>query len=153
LRDGAGQFQVLALVIADRNLLGAVQQDVGGHQHRVGQQRRPDGTAPGGLLLELDHALQLTDVHGGLQQPQQLSVGRNLALHEDGAPLRVQAGRQQDAGLLQGQGPDLGRIVLRGERVQVGDAVEAADLALVGRPGEHRAEQVSQGEVPGGNHE
>jgi hypothetical protein len=33
----------------------------------VSQQQRPDGAAPGGLLLELHHALQLTDVHGGLQ--------------------------------------------------------------------------------------
>jgi hypothetical protein len=43
--------------------------------------------------------------------------------------------------------------VLEGERVQVRDAVQAADLALVGRPPEHGAEQIAQGEVPGGNHE
>ena len=33
-----GQLQVLALVLPDRHLVGLVEQDVGGHQHRVGEQ-------------------------------------------------------------------------------------------------------------------
>jgi hypothetical protein len=54
LRDGAGEFEVLALVVSDGNLVGAVQQDVGGHQHRVGQQRPPDGVPPGRTRLDTD---------------------------------------------------------------------------------------------------
>jgi len=33
--DVAGDFKVLALVFTDRNQVGVVQQDVGGHEHRV----------------------------------------------------------------------------------------------------------------------
>ena len=43
MRDVAGQLDVLALVVADRDLVGVVQQDVGDHQHRVVEEpdRRP----------------------------------------------------------------------------------------------------------------
>ena len=34
----AGQLEVLALVLADRHLVGLVEQDVGGLQDRVGEQ-------------------------------------------------------------------------------------------------------------------
>jgi hypothetical protein len=34
----AGQLDVLLLVVADRHDVGLVQQDVGGHEHRVGEQ-------------------------------------------------------------------------------------------------------------------
>ncbi len=38
----AGQLDVLGLVVADRHLVGVVEQDVGRHQHRIGEQRQPD---------------------------------------------------------------------------------------------------------------
>ena len=41
-RDVAGELDVLALVVADGDLLGVVQQDVGGHQHRVVEQADAD---------------------------------------------------------------------------------------------------------------
>jgi len=54
LREVAGQLQVLALVLADRHMVGLVQQDVRGLQDRVGEQ--PDGgpvrAALGGLVLD-----------------------------------------------------------------------------------------------------
>ena len=40
LRDVASQFEVLRLIVADRHDAGLVQQNVGGHQHRVLQQVR-----------------------------------------------------------------------------------------------------------------
>ncbi len=37
-RDVAGQLDVLDLVFADRDLVGVVEQDVGGHEHGVVEQ-------------------------------------------------------------------------------------------------------------------
>ena len=42
LRDVARELDVLALVVADRNDVGVVEQDVGRHQHRIGEEARRD---------------------------------------------------------------------------------------------------------------
>ena len=39
-RDVARELDVLALVVADRDLVGVVEEDVGGHEHRVVEQAR-----------------------------------------------------------------------------------------------------------------
>jgi hypothetical protein len=44
--DISRQLQVLALVVTDRHLGGIVEQDVRGHQHRVGEQRQADRLRP-----------------------------------------------------------------------------------------------------------
>ena len=92
-----GQLQVLALIVADRHPVGVVEQDVGGHEHRVGEQPDPGRLLAllGRLVLELRHAPQLTHAGRALQQPGQLGVGRHVALHEQRAGLRVQAGGEQ----------------------------------------------------------
>ena len=38
------ELDVLALVVADGNLVGVVEEDVGGHQHRVVEEARPRPT-------------------------------------------------------------------------------------------------------------
>ena len=40
LGEVAGELDVLLLVVADRHDIGLVEQDVGRHQHRVGEQAR-----------------------------------------------------------------------------------------------------------------
>jgi len=49
LRQVPGQFQVLTLVLTDRDGVGLVGQDVGGLQDRVGEQ--PDAGPVGAALL------------------------------------------------------------------------------------------------------
>ena len=59
LRDVARQLEMLLLVVADRHVRGAVDQDVGRHQVRIGEQ--PDRgvlAVLAGLLLELGHAVE-----------------------------------------------------------------------------------------------
>ncbi len=59
-RDVAHQLEVLALVLADRHLVRAVGEHVGGHQHRVEEEPGRDELALlGRLVLELVHALQV----------------------------------------------------------------------------------------------
>jgi hypothetical protein len=47
LADVAGELDVVALVLADRDLVGVVEQDVGGLQHRVVEQPDADRLALG----------------------------------------------------------------------------------------------------------
>src|SRR6185312_4116137 len=62
-RQVAAQLQVLALVLADRYLVGLVEQNVGRLQHRVAEQpeARLLRTAPGRLVLELGHPAELAE--------------------------------------------------------------------------------------------
>ena len=45
LGDVAGELEVLPLVVADRDDVGLVEQDVAGHQHRVGEEPGGDELA------------------------------------------------------------------------------------------------------------
>ena len=60
-RDVARELDVLALVVADGHLVGVVEEDVGGHQHRVVEQPDAHRLLALGLLLELRHAPQLAE--------------------------------------------------------------------------------------------
>ena len=53
----ASQLEMLALVLADGHLVRLVEQDVGGLQHRIGEQadRRTVAALPLRLVLELRH--------------------------------------------------------------------------------------------------
>src|SRR3954447_15822629 len=62
-REVAGELQVLALVVAHGHLVGLVDEDVGGHQDRVGEQaHRGAGRAVAlALVLELRHPARLAE--------------------------------------------------------------------------------------------
>ena len=50
---------MLALVVADRDEVGLVEQDVARHQHGIREERSRDELVRRGLLLELRHAAEL----------------------------------------------------------------------------------------------
>ena len=81
-RDLAGQLEVLGLILADRHQVGAIEQDVGRHQHRVVQQARRDAFESLRLIFELRHPLELADRRDGVEQPLQLAVLGHVRLHE-----------------------------------------------------------------------
>ena len=85
LGDVAGELEVLALVVAHGHPVGVVEEDVGGHQRRVGEQPGRHELLPVGLLLELRHAAQLAEAGRALHQPGQLGVLGDVALDEQGA--------------------------------------------------------------------
>ena len=105
LGEVAGELEVLALVLADGHEVRAVEQDVGGLEHRVGEQPDAGGAlaALGRLVLELGHPPGLAEAGQALEHPAQLRVGRDVALDEDRRPVRVHAHREQlrggDAGV------------------------------------------------------
>jgi hypothetical protein len=141
----AGQLDVLALVVADRHPLRAVQEDVRGHQRRVCQERGPGRRLVAPLLLELDHPVQLAGVRRALEQVRQLRVRRHPALHEQRG--LVETGGQQQRRRLLHERAQPRRVVRCGHRVQVGDAVEAVGCLLAGGHRAQGAEQVAEGEV------
>jgi hypothetical protein len=68
-----GDLQVLGLVGADRDLVGAHGEDVGRHQHRVGVEAEPGILALlAGLLFELGHAVEPAERRQAAEQPSQL---------------------------------------------------------------------------------
>ena len=79
LRQVAGQLQVLGLVIPHRHGVGAVDEDVGGHQDRIGEQ--PELlTGLVGLLLVLRHTFELSHPGERAEDPGQLGVLGHIAL-------------------------------------------------------------------------
>ena len=89
---------MLALVVADRDDVGLVEQDVAGHQHRVGEEAGRDELLAFALLLELGHAAELPEPGDGREQPRRLGVRRDVALQEERAAVRVEPDRVEQRG-------------------------------------------------------
>ena len=124
LGDVARQLQVLALVVADRDEIGLVEQDVAGHQDRVREEAGRDELAPLRLVLELRHPAELAVARDRGEQPGRLGVRRHVALAEDGRALGVEAGREEHRGEIERRLAQLRRLVVDRDRVQVDDAEE-----------------------------
>ncbi len=111
-----------------------VGEHVGGHQHRVEEERRRDQLALlRRLLLELVHAVEVAVGGDRREQPGQLGVLADVGLAEEDAALGVEAGGEQDRGRVVEALAQLGRVVGDRDRVQVDDAEDrrvAAVLAL-----------------------
>ena len=81
------------------------------------------------LLLELRHPAELPVARDGREQPARLGVRRDLALREDGRPLRVEPGRDQHREQVERALAEVLRVVLHRDRVEVDDAeVRLAEL-------------------------
>ena len=102
---------MLALVLADGHLVGAVGEHVGRHQDRVEEQPGRDQLALGGrLVAELVHPLQLAERRDAGQQPAQLGVLLHVALAEEDAAVRVEPGGDQDRRGVERALAQLGRL-------------------------------------------
>ena len=55
------------------------------------------------LLLELDHLVEPTERAHGREEPRQLSMGRDMRLHEQGGLLRVYPTSEKGGNRLQSQ--------------------------------------------------
>ncbi len=145
--DVPGQFQVLALVVTDRDGGGVVEEDVGRHQDGVGEEADPRRLLPFPLVLELGHPAQLTHRRGAFEQPGQPGVLGNVALHEQGATVGVQTDGEQVQRGVQRVGAQLGRVDLGGEGVEVDHEVEGVVAVLEGNPLPEGPEVVPESEI------
>ena len=149
-REVARELEVLALVVTDGHPVGVVQQDVGGHEGRIGEQPGRDELGALGLVLELRHPAQLAERGRAFEDPRQLRVLVDMTLDEQRRDVGVDADGQQHLCDLEGASPQLGRILRLGERVQIDHAVERVGAVLIGHPVPERAEQVAELHITGG---
>ena len=143
-----GQLEVLALVVADRDPLGVVEEDVGRHEHRIGEQPGPHRLLVPALVLELGHPAQLADGGGALEQPGQPGVLGDVALDEQGAHARGRAPPPGGLGASRAvRARSDGGVVVEGQGVEVDDAEEGVVVVLVGHPVPEGAQVVAEVEV------
>ncbi len=147
-----GQLQMLALIVAYRHPVGVVEQDVGRHENRVGEQTGAGRflSALGRLVLELGHAPQFAEARRAFQHPRQLGVSRDVALDEEGAGVGVEPCRQEQRRHGERPGPELRGVTGDGQGMQIDHAVEAVARPLVGDPPAHGAQQIAEVRVAGG---
>ncbi len=150
LRDVARQLQMLRLIVAHRHDRGLVQQNIGGHQHRVLQQPVADCLLALRLGLVLRHALQPSDRGHARQHPRELGVRRNRRLHHQRRMLRIDADREQHARQLLDLRPQLTGLLVKRDRVQVYDAIDAIVVVLDFGPVLQRPEIIADVRAAGG---
>ena len=142
---------MLLLVFAHRHQVGVIQEDVGGHQHRVIEQAYRHLVALlHSLLLELNHPLQPVERSHAVQQPAQLAVGRHMALNEHGGLGGIDATGQIQGRRAAGVGRQLLRVVGNRDRMQVHHTKKGVVAVLKVHPVADGAEPVAQMQRSGG---
>src|ERR1019366_4984934 len=111
--------------------------------YRVGEKADADRLAAFGLLLELDHAPQLAEGGGALEQPAQPGVLGHVALHKDGAYLRIEPTCEQPRGCVQGALAQDSGVLLEGQGMKVDNAEDRVSVLLVYYPLSKGAEIVA----------
>ena len=131
LRDVARQFEVLFLVLAHRHVGGAIDQNIGRHQRRIGVETdRGILAVLAGLLLELGHPVEPAESGDAIEDPGELGVLGHLALVEDDVFCRIDAAGDEGRGDFARGVRQLGRILPHRDRVQVDDAIDAVVAVL-----------------------
>src|SRR5260221_415346 len=157
LRDVARELQVLLLVLADGYMRGTINQDVGGHQSRIGVETdRGILAVLARLLLELGHAVEPAEAGDAGEHPGELGMLRGLALVEHDGLFRCHAARHERRGHLArifrqllGPAPDRNRL---GDGVQVDHAIDAVVLVLQRDELRDGAEIIAEMQVAGRLH-
>src|SRR5262249_56517145 len=101
LREVARELQVLLLVLADGYMRGTVNEDVGGHQGRIGVET--DGgilAVLARLLLELGHAVEPAEAGDAVEHPGKLGMLGEPALVKYDVFLRVDTEGNEGSGKL-----------------------------------------------------
>ena len=157
LGDVARQFEMLLLVLADRHMGGAIEQNVGRHQHRIiVEADRGVLAILAGLFLELRHAVEPADPRHAIEDPCQFGVPGHLALVEDDMLFGIDAGGDKGRGDFPGVARELGRAApdrhrLR-ERVHIDNAIETVVGLLQLDEIDDRAEVIAKMQIAGRLH-
>ena len=126
---------MLLLILADRDKIGLIDQNVRRHQHRIGEETR--GDVVGVLLrfhLELRHAAQLAELCVAAEHPGKLCVGGHVRLDEHDVLLRIESAGNILRQLLEAAATKVGRNLPDRDCVHIDDAVDAVIFVLKGDP-------------------
>ena len=122
---------MLLLVRADGYDGCVEQQDIGSHQHGVGEETRVDVIGMlGGLVLELGHAVELAHIGEAVQDPCQLRMAGNMALAVDDVLFGIQTGGDIDGGQIKAALAQRSGILTNGDGMHIHHTVEALVFVL-----------------------
>ncbi len=142
---------MLALILADGDVVGLIQQDIRRHEAGIGEQAAVYVVGVlGALVLELGHAAQLAEHGVAVEDPAQLRVLVHMALDKEGVLLRVKAAGDILGQLGHGAAAQLCRILPHGDAVQVGHEIITVEFVGQCRPVFHRAQVIAQVQIAGG---
>ena len=144
---------MLLLVLADRHMRRAIDQNIGGHQHGIIVEA--DGgvlAVLAGLVLELRHAVQPANARDAVQDPGEFGVFGNLALVEDDVLLGVDPAGDEGRRDLARVVAQRQRVLRHGDGVQIDDAIEAVMGLLQLDEFDDGAEIVAKMQIAGGLH-
>ena len=153
LRDVAREFEMLLLILADRHVGGAIDQNVGRHQVRIGVEPDRDVLAIlAGLLLELGHAVEPAQPRDAIEHPGEFGVLGDLALVEDDLLLRIDAAGEERRGHLARVARQLARVLPHRDGVQIDHAIDAVIALLQRDEFGDRAEIIAEVQIAGRLH-
>ena len=142
---------MLPLVLPHRHQIRLIQQNIRGHQNRVGEQSRGDVVRVLlGLGLKLGHAAQLTKLGVAAQHPAQLRVLGHMALDEHDVFLGVQAAGDVLGQLVHTAAAQVSRVLPHGDGVHIHDAVQAVIFLLQIHPVANGSHIRAQGQLSAG---
>jgi hypothetical protein len=134
LRDVARQFEMLLLVLADRHMGGAIDQNVGRHQHRIGVEADRGVLAVlAGLLLELRHAVEPAEAGDAVEHPGELGMLGDLALVEHDVLFGSMPQAMKAAVTSRMACGSSAGVLPHRDRVQVDDAIDAVVVGPAAR--------------------
>ena len=120
LGDITGDLHMLLLVLADRYEIRLIEQDIRGHQDRIGKEARIDIVFMLlRLILELGHTGQFAEHGVAAQNPAQLRVGRNMGLDKQGILFGIQAAGNIGSQLLNGPAAQVSGILTDRDRMLI----------------------------------
>ena len=142
---------MLLLILAHRDIVGLIEQDIRRHQRRIGEETAVDVLAVlGGLVLKLRHARELAEHRIAVQDPAELSVLRHVGLDEQRVLLGVQAAGDVLRQLLERAAAQRRRVLTHGDRVHIGHEVVVVKFLVALRPVLDRAEVGPEGQIAAG---
>ena len=122
---------MLLLILADRHVRCAIDQDVGRHQRRIGiEADRGILAVLAGFFLELRHPVEPAEAGDAIEDPGELGVLGHLALVEHDVLCRIDAAGDERRGDLADGARQLGRVLPDRDRVQIDDAIDAVVAVL-----------------------
>ena len=126
---------MLALILADRDKVGLVEQDIGGHEYGIGKEACGDIIC---VLLrfhfELRHARQLTELRIAAKHPGKLRVLWHMRLNEHDVLLRVESAGDILRELLQTSAAQISRDLPDGNGMHIDDTIDALIFVLQSDP-------------------
>ncbi len=122
--DVAGHLEVLLLVLAHRDEVGQVDEDVRRLQHRVGEQAVVGRDPLGDLVLVADGPLQQSHGRDAGEDPGELGDLGDVLLGKKGALLGVEPEREKVQSHSHRVLPQKRGVLYRRQRVVAGDEVE-----------------------------